>query len=51
MSATSSDTLAEIHATDEDEAMTRRALNLLGSRHSDCYESALAALRGDTREW
>jgi hypothetical protein len=34
-----------------DEAMTRRALDLLGSRCNDAYEAALAALREDTREW
>ncbi|MBM3758419.1 MAG: hypothetical protein FJW38_31155 [Acidobacteria bacterium] len=31
--------------------MTRRALDLLGSRRNDRYEAALAALRGDTRDW
>ena len=30
-----------------DEAMTRRALELLGSRRNDAYEAALAALRED----
>ncbi len=35
----------------DDEAMTRRALDLLGSRRNDAYEAALAALREDTREW
>ena len=35
----------------EDEAMTRRALDLLGSLRNDRYEAALAALREDTREW
>ena len=34
-----------------DEAMTRRALDLLGSRRNDAYEAALAALREDTRDW
>ena len=29
----------------DDEAMTRRALDLLGSRRNDRYEAALAALR------
>ena len=36
---------------EEDEAMTRRALDLLGSRRNDAYEAALAALREDTRQW
>ena len=30
--------------------MTRRALDLLGSRRNDAYEAALAELREDTRE-
>ena len=34
-----------------DEAMTRRALDLLGTMRNDAYEAALAALREDTREW
>ena len=34
-----------------DEAMTRRALELLGSRRNDAYEAALAALRDDTQTW
>jgi hypothetical protein len=34
-----------------DEAMTRRALDLLGSKRNDAYEAALAALREDTQEW
>jgi len=35
----------------DDEAMTRRALGLIGSRRSDAYEAALAALHEDTRDW
>ena len=31
--------------------MTRRALELLGSQRKDRYETALAALRSDTRDW
>ena len=31
--------------------MTRRALELLGSKRDDAYEAALAALREDTRAW
>ena len=33
------------------EAMTRRALDLLGSTRNDAYEAALAALPEETREW
>jgi len=32
-----------------DEAMTRRAPDLLGSKRNDAYEAALAALREDTQ--
>jgi len=49
--ATASDTDGDIREMDEDEAMTRRALDLLGSRRNDRYEAALAALREDTRDW
>jgi hypothetical protein len=49
--ATAGDTDDDIREMDEDEAMTRRALDLLGSRRNDRYEAALAALRGDTRDW
>jgi hypothetical protein len=31
--------------------MTRRALDLLNSRHNDAYEAALAELRDDTQQW
>ena len=34
-----------------DEAMTHRALELLGSKRNDAYEAALAALREDTQAW
>ena len=34
-----------------DEAMTRHALELLGSKRNDAYEAALAALREDTQAW
>jgi hypothetical protein len=40
--------LAEMAA---DEAMTRRALELLGSKRNDAYEAALASLREDTQAW
>jgi len=49
--ATASDTDDDIREMDEDEAMTRRALDLLGSRRNDRYGAALAALREDTRDW
>ena len=34
-----------------DEIMSRRALDLLGSKRNDAYEAALAALREDTQQW
>ena len=34
-----------------DEAMTRHALGLLGTKRNDAYEAALAALREDTQAW
>jgi hypothetical protein len=34
-----------------DEAMTRHALELLGSQRNDAYEAALAALRENTQAW
>ena len=51
--ATATDTEEDIREMQEDEAMTRRALDLLGfrPRRSDAYEAALAALREDTRQW
>ena len=49
--ATAADTEEDIREMQDDEAMTRRALDLLGSRRKDPYEAALAALREDTREW
>jgi hypothetical protein len=49
--ATDSDTEEDIRDLDEDEAMTRRALDLLGSLRNDRYEAALAELREDTRGW
>ena len=35
----------------DDEAMTCRALDLLGSRRNDSYDAALAALRENMRDW
>jgi len=49
--ATPEDTAQDLSDMEADEAMTRRALDLLGSRCNDAYEAALAALREDTREW
>jgi hypothetical protein len=49
--ATVADTEHDLRDMLEDEAMTRRALDLLGSRRDDRYEAALAALREDTRVW
>jgi hypothetical protein len=49
--ATATDTEEDIADMAADEAMTRRALDLLGSRRNDPYEAALAALREDTRAW
>jgi hypothetical protein len=46
--ANTEDDMADMAA---DEAMTRRALDLLGSKRNDAYEAALAALREDTQEW
>ncbi len=48
--ATAGDTDDDIREMDEDEAMTHRALDLLGSRRNDRNEAALAALREDTRD-
>ena len=49
--ATADETQEEMRETEEDEAMTRRALDLLGSQNNDRYEVALAALREDTQAW
>jgi hypothetical protein len=49
--ATAADTEEDLLAMQEDEAMTHRAFALLGSRRNDAYETALAALREDTRDW
>ena len=49
--ATATDTDEDIADTETDEAMTRRALELLGSKRNDAYEAALAALREDTQWW
>ena len=49
--ATAADTEEDIADMTADEAMTRRALDLLGSKRNDAYEAALAALREDTQAW
>jgi hypothetical protein len=49
--ATAEETAADIREMEEDEAMTRKALELLASSRNDAYETALAALRADTRQW
>jgi hypothetical protein len=50
--ATTADTEEDIADATSDEAMTRRALSLLGSpKRNDAYEVALAALREDTQQW
>jgi hypothetical protein len=46
--AKTEDDMREMH---EDEAMTRRAVDLLDSPRNDAYEAALAALRDDTQAW
>ena len=48
---TADETAEDIREMEEDEAMTRRALDLLDSPRNDACEAALAALRQDTREW
>jgi hypothetical protein len=45
------DTDEDIAEMETDEAMTRRALDLLGSKRNDADEAALAALREDTQAW
>ena len=45
------DTRKDLTDMAADEAMTRRALELLGSRRNDAYEAALAALRDDKQTW
>jgi hypothetical protein len=49
--ATAAETEEDIREIQEDEAMTRRALDLLGSKRNDAYEAALAELREDTQSW
>src|ERR1700729_1750601 len=49
--ATAADTEDAVRAMEEDEAITRQALDLLNSRRNDPYEAATAALREDTQQW
>jgi hypothetical protein len=49
--ATAADTEDAVRDMEEDEAMTRQALDLLNSRRNDPYEAATAALREDTQQW
>jgi hypothetical protein len=49
--ATDAETDADLRDIGDDEAMTRHALDLLGSRRNEAYEVALESLREDTRDW
>ena len=49
--ATQAETEKDIADIEENEAITRHALDLLGSGRDEAYEAALAALRDDTRQW
>ena len=49
--ATAADTEDDIADMEEDETMTKHALELLKSRRNDAYEAAMEALREDTRQW
>jgi hypothetical protein len=49
--ATVADTQEDMTDMAADEAMTREALELLGSKRNDAYEAALAGLREDTQTW
>ena len=49
--ATADETAEDIREMEEDEAITRRALDLFDSSRNDAYEAALAALLAGTREW
>jgi hypothetical protein len=49
--ATAIDTEEDIAEMAADEAMTRRALELLDTNRNDAYKAALAALREDTQAW
>jgi hypothetical protein len=49
--ATPAETQKDLADLEEDEAMTRQALDLLGAGKANAYDAALAALREDTRHW
>ncbi len=49
--STESDTSEDLADVAADEAMTRRALDVLNSRRKEAYEAALATLREDTQGW
>jgi hypothetical protein len=49
--ATVADTQQDLTDRAADEVMTRRALELLGSRRNDAYEAALATVPEDTQGW
>jgi len=46
-----SDDADDLADLDADEAMTIKAMGILGTSHNDAYEAALAELRDDTRGW
>ena len=48
---TSAQAEEELRGLDGVEALTHRALDILGSRRNDAYEAALAELQEDTQEW
>jgi hypothetical protein len=47
----SAQTCDELTELDADEALTKAALEILGTTRNDAYEAALAVLREDTRDW
>jgi hypothetical protein len=49
--STAANTDEDIADMEADESITRRAIDLLGSRRHDAYEEALAILREDTKDW
>jgi hypothetical protein len=49
--ATAGETAEDIADLEQDEAMTRRALEALGGDRMDAYKKGLAELRDDTQEW
>jgi hypothetical protein len=49
--ATPAETEKDLADLEEDEAMTRRALDLLGAGKANAYDAALTALREDRRHW